>query len=468
MAHVKRPMQRVLIVGCMTFLLVLSAALSVFSYSVFSSWFYRRYNSELAHVVLNVRDAVDVDDLQQCVRTGVPSQKFNELQQFLNYYVDDFELAYLYISYPEDGNMVSVCSATNDAERAEGEGDWPLLYVMEGEYTPEGLQPYIDAWDHEGISYFEDVSEWGDCYTACLPLYGSDGDRVALLCADVFVDELHESLRSYMILSTAITMGMGMLFGVLLTLWLRRNVSKPVMELEQSVRHFAQKSHGLKDPELLLFDAPGIHTQNEIESLSQAITQMSADMRDHVEDILQAEKRAQNAEAEAQDMSRIAYQDALTHVKSKAAYLLKRSQLEADIDAFGVEFALVMVDLNDLKLINDTYGHDHGDDYLVGTCAMVCDVFGHSPVYRIGGDEFLVSLQGQDYVCRDELVARLTSRLEQTSANKALKPWERFSAAVGMAVYDKGTDKSFDDVFVRADHAMYEQKVRMKRGRRPR
>lgn len=88
-------MKRVIIVGCMAFFVVLSIALSVQSYLSFSSWFYRRYNNELAHVVHNVRDNVDIDDLQQCVRTGVPSKKFEVLQQYLNGYIDDFELAYL-------------------------------------------------------------------------------------------------------------------------------------------------------------------------------------------------------------------------------------------------------------------------------------------------------------------------------------------------------------------------------------
>lgn len=464
MSVVKRPMQRVLIIGCMAFVLVLSGALSFLSYRTFSSWYYGRYKSELAHVIRNVRDAVDIDDLQECVRTGVPSQKFNELQQFLNGYIDDFELAYLYISYPEDGNMVSVCSATSDAERAAGEEDWPLLYVEVGGYTPEALMSYEAAWNHSGISYFEDYSEWGDCYTACLPLFGSDGGRVALLCADVFIDELHEALQSYLFISTAITMGMGLLFGVLLVVWLRRNVTTPVEELEHSARMFAQKSHGHKDPELLLFDSPNIHTENEIESLALAISQMSSDMRDYVKDIVEAEKRALSAEAEAQDMSRIAYQDALTHVKSKAAYVRKREQLDANIGKFDVEFALVMVDLNDLKRINDTYGHDHGDDYIVGTCSVVCEVFSHSPVYRIGGDEFLVLLQGRDYVMRNELVVSLRNKLASASGDTNCQPWERYSAAVGMAVYNKAYDTCYDDVFTRADKTMYQQKVHMKKG----
>ncbi|MDO4807036.1 MAG: GGDEF domain-containing protein [Coriobacteriales bacterium] len=469
MPTVKRPMQRVLIVGCMAFFIALCVVLSVQSYLSFSSWFYTRYNSELAHVVHNVRDNVDIDDLQQCVRTGVPSKKFDELQQYLNGYIDDFELAYLYIAYPEGDNMVSVCSATSEAEREAGDDeDWPLLYVMEGEYTPEGLEPYKAAWDHDGISYFETVSEWGDCYTACLPLYGSDGDPVALLCADVFVDELHNSLRAYMMRSTLLTMAMGLLFGAILILWLRRNVTVPVTELEQSARSFAEKSHGHKDPALLLFDTPDIHTENEIESLSNAITQMSSDMRDYVEDIIQAEERAQSAEAEAQDMSRIAYQDSLTHVKSKAAYMLKRKELMADMESFGTEFALVMVDLNDLKKINDTCGHDHGDEYLVAVCALVCDVFRHSPVYRVGGDEFVVVLQGRDYENRDDLVLKLRQRLKVAWEDDTLDPWKRLSAAIGMAEYDQASNESYDDVFARADKAMYEQKVAMKRGAAPR
>ena len=463
MQTVKRPMQRVIIVGCMAFFIVLSIILSFLSYRTYSARFYSRYNSELAHVVYNVRDAVDIDDLQQCVRTKTPSTKYDRLQQFLNGYVDDFELAYLYIAYPEDGNMVSVCSATSNAEREAGEDDWPLLYVMEGEYDQEALDIYDNAWNTEGISYFENVSDWGDCYTACLPLYGSDGERVALLCADVFVDELHDSLRSYMFTITIITMGMGLLFGTLLVVWLRRDVIVPVTELERSARNYAEKSHGREDPAALLFDAPDIHTQNEIESLSDAITQMSRDMRDYVEDIVRAEARARSAEEEAEDRSRIAYQDPLTHVRSKAAYLQKREQLDADIGSFGVEFGLVMIDLNNLKVVNDTYGHERGDQYLTGACELVCDTYQHSPVYRVGGDEFLVSLQGRDYLQRDELLEEIACRFARTATDAARAPWARYSAAAGMAVFDAAIDKSVDDVFVRADQAMYKHKVQMKK-----
>ena len=463
MPKAKRPMERDLIIGSMAFTLVLSALLAIVSYMSFTSWFYNRYNSELAHVITNVEDAVDVDDLYECVQTGIPSKKYDELQQFLNGYVDDFELAYLYISYPDNGTMVSVCSATSDEERASGEDDWPLLYRLEDEYTEEELATYEAAWNVDGISYFENISDWGDCYTACLPLYASNGERVALLCADVFVDELHATLRSQLISRSIMIMSIGLVFGILLVVWLRHNVTVPVTKLEQSARSFAEHSHGRKDPTQLHFEAPDIHTHNEIESLSNAITQMSTDMQDYVTNILQAEERAHNAEEEAEDMSRIAYQDELTRVKSKAAYALKRDELNEGIQTYGVEFALVMVDLNNLKLVNDTYGHEHGDDYLVGSCTLLCDTFEHSPVFRIGGDEFVVVLEGRDYAHRDALLTSIQERFQDAMDDTSKEPWERFSAAVGMAVYDKATDKTYENVFSRADQAMYAQKEWMKR-----
>lgn len=467
MARVKRPLERSLVIGSIICILVMSAALFATSYLAFSRWFYKRYNSELAHIITNVCDHIDVDDLQQCVNTGVPSKKFDELQQFLNAYVDDFGLAYLYLSHPVGENMVSVCSATNEEERANGEEDWPLLYVCEGDYTQEELEPYRKAMKatNDNIIYFEGNSEWGACYTACKPLFASDGQFVTLLCADVFIDDLHNALNSYMLLTGLLTVSLGVLFAVLLIAWLRRNVSVPVLKLEESARSFAERSHGRKDPSALLFDTPDIHTENEVESLSNAITKMSLDMRDYVENIIMAEQRAQNAEKEAKDISILAYRDPLTHVKSKTAYEQMRQQTIMAMQSFGFEFALVVIDLNELKHINDTYGHECGDKYLVNTSKLICNIFKHSPVFRIGGDEFLVLLQGHDYESRDELVKQFEDTLAATQKNENVEPWERISAASGMAVYDASTGESYDDVFRRADQTMYTNKVAMKRAK---
>ena len=89
---------------------------------------------------------------------------------------------------------------------------------------------------------------------------------------------------------------------------------------------------------------------------------------------------------------------------------------------------------------------------------MICDVFVNSPVYRFGGDEFVVVLTGTDYINADKLVNRFMKRQE----SKKGKPWETPKGAIGYALYDGRTDSSADEVFQRADSLMYEQKKAMK------
>lgn len=461
----RRPIRRVLLLGSTLFVLLLCATMALQSYLMFSSWYYKEYGDELRHIISAVEGTIDVDDLQECVRTRVESPKFHELQQLVNTYVDDFGLTYLYVSIPrEEGVMISVCSSTNAEERAAGEDDWPIMYEITEEYDEESIKPYLNAWDASGIYYFESSSGWGTYYTACKPLVASDGEKVALLCADLETRGMHREINSYVLRSIALIAAVGVGFGVLLITWLRRNVTEPVQALEHSARSFAERSHGLKDPELLLFQMPDIHTQNELESLARAITQMSEDMRDYVGDILLAESRAKSAEEQAEGMSRVAYEDPLTHVKSKAAYEVQRDRLESRIADGQAEFAIVMVDLNCLKYVNDTYGHKRGDDYIVGACKLICRTFAASTVCRIGGDEFVVLVEGEDYGRRTELLAVLEERFRQCEADEGREPWERYSAAVGMAEYSP-RDASYVKVFNRADNNMYRNKAQAKRQR---
>lgn len=103
--------------------------------------------------------------------------------------------------------------------------------------------------------------------------------------------------------------------------------------------------------------------------------------------------------------------DPMTGVRSKHAWLLREKELNQGIEAERADdFAVVVCDVNGLKKINDTYGHKAGDEYIQAACRMVCDIFQHSPVYRVGGDEFTVILTGRDYAIRKELMITLHDR----------------------------------------------------------
>jgi len=161
-------------------------------------------------------------------------------------------------------------------------------------------------------------------------------------------------------------------------------------------------------------------------------------------------------------MNELAIKDALTGIRNKTAYDNESQQIDWNIAEGNAEFAIVMVDLNFLKRINDTYGHEQGNIAIKRTCYIVCHVFKHSPVFRVGGDEFVVILKNEDYKIRDALVQEFKDQIAEISANKDLKIWERVSAAIGIAVFDADIDTSVENVFRRADKAMYQNKKEMK------
>ena len=162
----------------------------------------------------------------------------------------------------------------------------------------------------------------------------------------------------------------------------------------------------------------------------------------------------------AEDLKRAkvaALRDALTGVKSKLAF----TETEREInEAIGRKtqppFAVAVCDVNGLKTVNDTQGHKAGDQFIKDACAIVCNLFKHSPVYRIGGDEFVAILMGSDYGMKDELSERFAEINSENRENEGIV------IACGVSAWNPEEDRRFEAVFDRADALMYENKKRLK------
>ena len=165
-------------------------------------------------------------------------------------------------------------------------------------------------------------------------------------------------------------------------------------------------------------------------------------------------------------MSDLAYTDALTSVKSKTAYAEEVRRINNNIENGFHQFGVIMFDLNGLKEINDTYGHDMGDLYIKNACRLICVTYKHSPVYRIGGDEFIAIITGQDLLNSEKLIHTFYQRMEDINKNAKLAA-EKVSVAAGMAIFQEGLDVTYQSVFKRADEKMYQNKVSIKSGKGP-
>lgn len=151
-----------------------------------------------------------------------------------------------------------------------------------------------------------------------------------------------------------------------------------------------------------------------------------------------------------QDM---ANKDSLTGVKNKRAY----AQAEAELDDYIAKFtqppfSVVVCDINGLKEVNDTKGHNAGDAFIRNACSIICNIFKHSPVFRIGGDEFAIIMKGSDYDERTHLMEELNKVLEANKHNGMV------ILAVGISDFDPDLDMRVQDVFERADNLMYDNK----------
>ena len=175
---------------------------------------------------------------------------------------------------------------------------------------------------------------------------------------------------------------------------------------------------------------------------------------------MQARLAAARSKNEA--LTRQAYRDSLTKTGNRAGYLSLEKELQLQM-VLGQwpEFSLVVADVNGLKEINDTLGHEEGDMLIRNTSALLRGVFVNSQVFRIGGDEFVVVLTGEDHRERDMLMERLRAQSLPCVDREAVEAG-RTSVACGMAAYDRETDRTVAAVFDRADREMYRCKTRMK------
>ena len=170
---------------------------------------------------------------------------------------------------------------------------------------------------------------------------------------------------------------------------------------------------------------------------------------------------ANNVKTHINDLSSKVFVDALTSARNKAAFNQECEELQNEINENPqqTKFSIGIFDCNNLKKINDEYGHDKGDVYLKNACKAISKAFQGCPVFRIGGDEFAVILKDDNYQNSEILIKRfgeVKQRMNLTADNQ----WELVNIALGFADFDYENDSTVDDVSRRADRRMYENKQR--------
>ena len=229
------------------------------------------------------------------------------------------------------------------------------------------------------------------------------------------------------------------LLSVLLTHLITNRITRPLRALTEAAQ---QADQGNYDFTL------NYHSDDEVGTLTKTFQRM-----------------AEHVQAHINDLNRRAYVDALTSVRNKGAFsdYLDKMQAQLNSREISADFAIGVFDCDNLKRINDQFGHDKGDIYLQTASRLICSVFHHSPVFRIGGDEFAVILMNEDFRNRETLISQFSQRSEEVNRS-AGNDWEQVHVAIGVAPYDPEKDHSTADTMRRADKMMYRNKRQHKGG----
>jgi diguanylate cyclase (GGDEF)-like protein len=143
--------------------------------------------------------------------------------------------------------------------------------------------------------------------------------------------------------------------------------------------------------------------------------------------------------------------DTLTELPNRRAF---GARLGREIDA-GVGFALVLCDMDNLKTVNDSQGHEAGDKALqLLAGALESELRRSDEAYRIGGDEFAVILPGAAQLDAERVMRRLRAALTRAG----LENGHAIEASFGIAVHERGDDP--ERLVARADQALYQAKRR--------
>lgn len=326
-----------------------------------------------------------------------------------------YETGYAFLMNQE-GEIINHTDCPHGVIKEEVEGDMARLKEKIHEsQSQDAVVAY--KWNGEDKYLMSEKLSNGMYFTVCVPKAEIEAPR--------------RDMVKYSIVSMWIVLGVFLL----LTIQLTRTMVKPLKELTATAERMAQSD---LDVEVKC------KTKDEVGTLASSIQKMADSLKAHINQI-----------------NNMAYWDSLTGLKSNASYNQMADKLDKEIKSGRAEFSLYIMDMNNLKKMNDTYGHKKGDEMLIDAANIMREVWQEDSIYRIGGDEFAVVLDNSvasQYEDHIKIFDKAIDRFNQSNDKYDIE----LQIAIGLAVYNKGRDESFVDVFRRADNQMYEDKHKKK------
>lgn len=361
------------------------------------------------------------------------------------------------------GKVAGVCGADFDITGLYnemlsfdlGEGTTSFTLDSEGklispnadETTVQEYTGLSEAEIDELLNDADGIMTKGDSVYVCTPV-----DRVGwTLCACVSTELIHDSIvEANRQVGYATGVFIAIAFLIIVLAFFAAN--KAAFTITHPMELLSKDMKTIADGDLK--HRAVVYQNDEIGDITNSLNELVDRLTNTMDELLHAK---QQAEA----MSALATRDSLTGIRNKTAYEAVVVDINQKLASGPVPFGIVMIDMNNLKEVNDAYGHSNGDIAIKKVSKSICEVFAHSPVFRMGGDEFAVVLMNSDYGNIEKLNNQFLNIVNDSTQDDSLEPWEKIDAAIGYAIYDETIDNDVQGVLERADKNMYRCKRAM-------
>lgn len=251
---------------------------------------------------------------------------------------------------------------------------------------------------------------------------------------------------------------------IILFLWaFKKYLFRPITALKQQVGQI--DLNNIQDSSIDL----QIQDRNELKSLEESFNQMLVHLqidRDNVHELqriqqhklqLLVDGRTRELEQAVEKLNEIAFNDSLTGLKNRRSFLELGNNYISIATRSQLPLALLMVDIDFFKNINDTYGHAVGDKVLVDFSDRISRQLRDSDLLtRIGGEEFAIIMNNTD--CKGaQIAAEKMCRLVENSQFKDTQVELRYTISIGVTEM-LADDNKIEDILNRADKALYRAK----------
>ena len=288
-----KSLRKTVLLACATIIILMGILAAVLGGVTYYRAMMVKYQEYLTGMINYCIGEIDGDDLEACIESKEKSDTFHKEKGMLDKVKKAHLAEYLYVVKPlntdDTDNMIDVMAGETEYDKITYEDSEVVLGSLTGDaYTGEVAGKYLAGMKNAPgeLSFFFNKTEFGYDYTGLAPIYNSKGEAVAVLAADIPIDDIQKGLIGYGVLMLIGMLAVSVIFLTLMYKWMNSNILDPIARIQNSALGFVENSHGKSDPDEIEFTDPEVHTQNELQLLSESIATMARDLKTFMHNLL--------------------------------------------------------------------------------------------------------------------------------------------------------------------------------------